>query len=112
MPSHIGTGRRRPQELPAMSIRLVCPGCRKQLAVPDATAGQMGQCPVCNALFNVPAAIQPKPLHASAPPPPRRTAVARPIPQPVLGEDPPVTGLTVMQKLSFAAVAAGVLAAV
>src|SRR5262245_18533806 len=94
-----------------MSIRLVCPGCRKQLAVPDATAGQMGQCPVCKTLFNVPR-IVPKPLQATAPPPPqRRTAVARPIPQPVLGEDAPTTGLTVAQKLAFAVVAAGVLAA-
>lgn len=86
-----------------MSIRLVCPGCRKQLAVPDAVAGQMGRCPACDTLFNVPANGQAAP---------RRTAVARPIPQPVLGEDAPATGLTVGQKIGFAVVAAGVLAVV
>jgi S1-C subfamily serine protease/HEAT repeat protein len=93
-----------------MSIRLVCPGCRKQLAVPDTAAGQMGRCPACNTLFNVPGSIQAQPPHRSAPPL-RRTAVAQPIPQPVLGEDAPATGLTVGQKIAFAVVAAGVVAA-
>src|SRR5438874_1120249 len=91
-----------------MSIRLVCPGCRRQLAVPDTTAGQMGRCPACNTLFNVPAAVPREPTHPIAPP--RRTAVARPIPQPALGKDTPVTGLTVGQKIGFAVVAAAVLA--
>src|SRR5262245_17350666 len=94
-----------------MSIRLVCPACRKQLALPDALAGQMGRCPACNALFNVPASMLAKPLHVTAPPP-RRMAVARPIREPVLGEDARPTGLTLMQKVAFAVVAAGVLAVV
>jgi S1-C subfamily serine protease len=92
-----------------MSIRLICPGCRKQLAVPDATAGQMGRCPVCSTLFNVPADAKPT-VESIMPPPPRRTAVARPIPAPAVREETPVTGLSLTQKLVIGVVAVGALA--
>ena len=96
-----------------MSIRLVCPGCRKQLELPDAAAGQSGRCPVCNTVFNLPARVQQETYSAAPPPPPRRTAVARPIPtDPVPREDTPATGLTRGQKLGFAVVAAGMLAVI
>src|SRR5262245_14777307 len=40
----------------AMSIRLICPGCRKQLAVSDTTAGRLARCADCKTLFHVPKA--------------------------------------------------------
>jgi S1-C subfamily serine protease len=92
-----------------MSIHLICPGCRKQLAVPDATAGQMGRCPVCSTLFKVPAEAKPA-VESIMPPPPRRTAVARPIPAPAIREETPVTGLSLTQKLVIGAIAVGALA--
>lgn len=48
-----------------MSIRLICPGCRKQLAVPDATAGNLARCADCNTLFHVPAVAAPVSPRAS-----------------------------------------------
>ena len=96
-----------------MSIRLSCPGCRKQLALPDNAADQIGRCPGCNTLFHVPAGARPdavQPMHHSAPPP-RRTAVARPVPHPVVPQESPVTGLTWTQKFGFA-LAAGIMLAV
>src|SRR5262249_58740317 len=39
-----------------MSIRLICPGCRKQLAVSDTTAGRLARCADCKTLFHVPKA--------------------------------------------------------
>jgi S1-C subfamily serine protease len=93
-----------------MSIRLICPGCRKQLAVPDTTAGQMGRCPACNTLFNVPADAKPTVESIMPPPPPRRTAVAKPIPAPVIRDEAPVTGLSLIQKLVLGVVALGAVA--
>src|SRR5262249_36378877 len=92
----------------AMSISFSCPGCHEQLAMPDAAAGQTGRCPLCNTLFNVPAKVQP--VQSQAITPARRTAVAQPMPAPVLGEDAPGTGLTIAQKTGFVAIAVGVLA--
>jgi S1-C subfamily serine protease/HEAT repeat protein len=95
-----------------MSIRLTCPGCRKQLALPDTAADQVGRCPGCNTLFHVPAGARPdaiQPMHHSAPPP-RRTAVAHPIPRSTFPEETPATGLTGVQKLGFALAAAVMLA--
>ena len=76
--------------------------------MPDAAAGQTGRCPVCNTLFNVPDKDQA--VQSQAITPARRTAVAQPMPAPVLGEDAPTTGLTIAQKTGFVAIAVGVLA--
>ncbi len=53
-------------------LRLICPGCDKTLAVPDARAGTEGTCPACRERFLIPAAPPPAP-----PPPPVRPVAAR-----------------------------------
>ncbi len=37
-----------------MPILVDCPGCRRKLRVPDATAGRRGRCPRCDSAFVVP----------------------------------------------------------
>ena len=37
-------------------MRVACPRCAKSLNIPDAVAGQVGQCPGCSAKFRLPAA--------------------------------------------------------
>ena len=54
-------------------LRLICPGCDKTLAVPDARAGTEATCPACRERFLVPAAPPPP----APPSPPVRPAPAR-----------------------------------
>src|SRR5947199_3914578 len=46
-------------------MRLICPGCTKQLDCGDDAAGSVRQCPLCHAPFRVP---QPKSATASPAP--------------------------------------------
>jgi S1-C subfamily serine protease len=91
-----------------MSIRLQCPGCRKQLSLPDEAAGKTGACPVCKTVFQANVAEEP-PMQVTAvreSAPKRRTA-----PSPVLDEDEtPSGGLSKNQKLALAGGGVGVLA--
>jgi S1-C subfamily serine protease/HEAT repeat protein len=68
----------------------------------------MGRCPVCSTLFNVPADAKPT-VESIMPPPPRRTAVAKPIPAPAVRDEAPVTGLSLTWKLVIGLVALGAL---
>ncbi|HUU42478.1 MAG TPA: DUF4282 domain-containing protein [Planctomycetota bacterium] len=38
-----------------MSIEMSCPGCGKQLRLPDSMAGKRGKCPSCGTVMDVPA---------------------------------------------------------
>src|SRR5215468_1331069 len=92
-----------------MSIRLQCPGCHKQLALPDEAAGKTGRCPVCNAVFQAQVSEEP-PVHVSATRQPRRPSkVALSMPQTGLSENVTAGGLSKTQKLVFAGAGAGVL---
>jgi hypothetical protein len=54
-----GSANREPPNLPAvevtpMPVRVLCPGCRKKLAIPDHLAGKTLRCPSCQTPFRVP----------------------------------------------------------
>ena len=44
-----------------MPIRLQCPGCKRQLKVPEKFAGQKGPCPSCGTELLVPRPTLPRP---------------------------------------------------
>jgi hypothetical protein len=82
-------------------MNLLCPNCKKLLTVPDQSAGQRMQCPLCSGTFSVPpvpggAAPVPPPV-PSVPPP----VSLNPVPPPA-----PASGATVPPPVSPSAAAA------
>jgi hypothetical protein len=57
---------RAPDILARTTMIVACPGCQRQLNVPEQTAGQHVRCPLCQVVFQAPAAA---PAPATAPPP-------------------------------------------
>src|SRR4051794_3516965 len=48
-----GTTQGRPAEDPSMPMNIGCPGCRKQLRLPESLVGQTCSCPSCRSTFTV-----------------------------------------------------------
>src|SRR5262249_35517396 len=67
---------------------IACPGCQRQLNVPEQTAGQQVRCPLCQAVFQAPAAPAPPPAPPAYDPAPRASA-APPGPYADRGRDVP-----------------------
>src|SRR5262249_47909487 len=96
-----------------MSIQLVCPKCRTQLAVSAQSANQLVRCPACRTLLVRTVVARsvdeanitiPERVNPSAP-----VGIARLVTGPPPGPEIPVTGLTPAQKVGLGLTAATVL---
>jgi hypothetical protein len=67
----------------AMSVRLICPECKKQLKIPETAVGKKIQCPLCSARFIAEAAVEAVPAAPPvATPAPPQPPPAAPTPPP------------------------------
>jgi len=86
-----------------VSIKLVCPGCRKRISAPESLAGKQRECPHCGTLLTIPAAAPPATPSTAAP-----TSADRPEPKsepplilPRSGEQEQLIDMTAMVDIVF-----------
>jgi hypothetical protein len=87
-----------PDTLARRTMLIACPGCQRQLNVPEQSAGQQVRCPLCQVVFQAPAAA-PAPVSSPPPAPPPAPPAYDPGPRapaapadPYAGRGPDVPG--------------------
>jgi len=71
-----------------MSIRVICPGCKKGITAGDSLAGKKAKCPGCGTVIMIPGAFKVDEFLASTPPPPPPRAEPLPPPRAEPREEP------------------------